>query len=180
MRLSIQYNTIQYNSFPGIFYAFAIFGPGVGYLAGGAFLSFYTDFDQVDTSAWVCTELKRHVLLLCVHHWASHYFCALLNYCVIKKKSCFSQNMHLTSCQTVSQCPCIYYRFLCQVSRICITFLMIAFVVIQNLTYCGSEKNILLCYDLRGWLGFRNELSICWPGVTLEGVMHIQAVVDPI
>lgn len=36
--------------YQGIFYAFAILGPGIGYLAGGALLNIFTDFDRVDTS----------------------------------------------------------------------------------------------------------------------------------
>ncbi|KAL8561510.1 hypothetical protein ACOMHN_057204 [Nucella lapillus] len=36
--------------YQGIFYAFAILGPGVGYLAGGALLNIFTDFDKVDSS----------------------------------------------------------------------------------------------------------------------------------
>ncbi|KAK7091376.1 solute carrier organic anion transporter family member 4A1-like [Littorina saxatilis] len=34
--------------YTGIFYACAIFGPGIGYLAGGAFLNFFTDVDKLD------------------------------------------------------------------------------------------------------------------------------------
>lgn len=36
--------------FPGIFYAMSIAGPAIGYLLGGYFLTFYTDFDKIDTS----------------------------------------------------------------------------------------------------------------------------------
>ncbi|KAK3087002.1 hypothetical protein FSP39_000238 [Pinctada imbricata] len=35
----------------GIFYAFAIVGPAIGYLAGGAFLDIYVDFNSVDSSS---------------------------------------------------------------------------------------------------------------------------------
>jgi organic anion transporter 4A/organic anion transporter 4C len=34
--------------FVGIFYAFTILGPAIGYLAGGAFLNFYVDINAVD------------------------------------------------------------------------------------------------------------------------------------
>ena len=34
----------------GIFFAVAIFGPAVGYILGGYFLSLFTDFDSVDSS----------------------------------------------------------------------------------------------------------------------------------
>lgn len=34
----------------GIYYASAIIGPAIGYLAGGAFLSLYTDFMKLDTT----------------------------------------------------------------------------------------------------------------------------------
>lgn len=37
----------------GIFYAFAIVGPAIGYLAGGAFLNLYVDFDSVNTNRYV-------------------------------------------------------------------------------------------------------------------------------
>jgi hypothetical protein len=33
--------------YQGIFYAFAIIGPGAGYLLGGAFLNYYTDWDRI-------------------------------------------------------------------------------------------------------------------------------------
>ena len=33
----------------GLFYAFAILGPAVGYLVGGAFLNIYVDVDKIDT-----------------------------------------------------------------------------------------------------------------------------------
>ncbi|XP_076457171.1 solute carrier organic anion transporter family member 4A1-like [Babylonia areolata] len=36
--------------YQGIFYAFAILGPGIGYLAGGALLNIFTDFDKVGDS----------------------------------------------------------------------------------------------------------------------------------
>ncbi|KAK7485686.1 hypothetical protein BaRGS_00023135 [Batillaria attramentaria] len=39
--------------YQGAFYAFAIIGPAIGYLAGGAFLDLYTDFHVIDTSALV-------------------------------------------------------------------------------------------------------------------------------
>ena len=34
----------------GIFFALAVFGPAVGYILGGFFLSLYTDFDRIDDS----------------------------------------------------------------------------------------------------------------------------------
>ena len=33
----------------GIYYAFAIVGPAIGYLAGGAFLNIYVDVNKVET-----------------------------------------------------------------------------------------------------------------------------------
>lgn len=42
--------------YQGIFYAFAILGPAVGYLAGGAFLDIYTDFNKIDTSTLLITK----------------------------------------------------------------------------------------------------------------------------
>ncbi|XP_055998205.1 solute carrier organic anion transporter family member 4A1-like isoform X2 [Ostrea edulis] len=35
----------------GIYYAFAIVGPAIGYLAGGAFLNIYVDVDKLDTAS---------------------------------------------------------------------------------------------------------------------------------
>ena len=34
----------------GIFYAFAVVGPAIGYLTGGAFLNLYVDFDSIDSN----------------------------------------------------------------------------------------------------------------------------------
>ena len=39
--------------YPGIFYALAIVGPAIGYLAGGAFLNVYVDIDSTDLNRWV-------------------------------------------------------------------------------------------------------------------------------
>ncbi|CAG2217411.1 SLCO4A [Mytilus edulis] len=42
----------------GIFYAFAIVGPAIGYLAGGAFLNLYVDFDSVNTTSLSINSLS--------------------------------------------------------------------------------------------------------------------------
>ncbi|XP_076083885.1 solute carrier organic anion transporter family member 4A1-like isoform X3 [Mytilus galloprovincialis] len=42
----------------GIFYAFAIVGPAIGYLAGGAFLNLYVDFDSVSTTSLSINSLS--------------------------------------------------------------------------------------------------------------------------
>lgn len=39
-------------TFLGIYYAFAIVGPAIGYLAGGAFLNIYVDVDKLDTARY--------------------------------------------------------------------------------------------------------------------------------
>lgn len=42
----------------GIFYAFAIVGPALGYLAGGAFLNLYVDFDSVNSASLSINSLS--------------------------------------------------------------------------------------------------------------------------
>ena len=50
----------------GIFYAFSVLGPAVGFILGGVLLTFFTDFDQIDTSECVlqiipnnCVQFKE-------------------------------------------------------------------------------------------------------------------------
>ena len=34
----------------GIFYSFSVLGPAVGFIFGGVLLTYFTDFDRIDTS----------------------------------------------------------------------------------------------------------------------------------
>jgi hypothetical protein len=46
----VWYNFNIVSIISAIFHAFAIVGPALGYLIGGAFLNLYVDFDSVDTN----------------------------------------------------------------------------------------------------------------------------------
>ena len=43
----------------GIFYAFSVLGPAVGFILGGVLLTFFTDFDLIDTSECVLQIIPK-------------------------------------------------------------------------------------------------------------------------
>lgn len=45
---------------PGIFFGFAAFGPGIGYIVGGVFLNTYVDVDRIGTNRYAAIMYVYH------------------------------------------------------------------------------------------------------------------------